>query len=112
MNDSKMSKQMRNEIHSLAIKAHEEELRRALFILSEKFDQWKIGSRTSIDLTEDIHTFHSRDARNIFNRYEPSFEEMSVAMAIATGILNSESIPTDVREVLKLEIENFKEKNE
>ena len=110
MGPSEIPKKIKKEIRSLAAKAHEEELRRALLLLADKFDQWKAGSRTSFELVEDIHKFHNGEAREIYKRYDHPTEEIAVAMALANGILNQDSASTEVLNALKQAIAFYQER--
>jgi hypothetical protein len=109
VDSNELPKAIKKDIQNLAAKAHEEELRRALLILSEKFDQWRSGSLTSFELTEQIHKFHNGDARELFKRYEYIAQELAVAMAIANGILPQDSISPEIIDALSRQIEGFKE---
>jgi hypothetical protein len=112
MGTSELPKKIKKEIRNLAAKAHEKELRRALLILSEKFDQWRNGSLTSFDLTEEIHKFHNGEARELYKKYEYIGQELAVAMAIANGILTQDAVSPDILDALSREIEVCKERKQ
>ncbi len=80
--------------------AHEEELRRALLPLAEAFDRWKSGDISSADLSELIHKFHQRPARDLFVKYNTNPLEAAVAHAIVTGVLERRSVPPELLEHL------------
>lgn len=101
MGAMELPKKIKKEIRSLASKAHEEEMRRALILLADKFDQWKAGSRTSLELVEEIHKFHDGEALELYKRYDHPVEEMAVAMALTNGILKESSASPEVLEALK-----------
>jgi hypothetical protein len=109
MGSSELPKKIKKEIRNLAAKAHEEELRGALLVLSKKFDLWKNGSLTSFDLTEQIHKFHNGDARELYKRYESISQDLAVAMAIANGILPQNAVSPEIIDALSRQIEGCKE---
>jgi hypothetical protein len=76
--------------------AHEEELRRALVPVAEAFKRWERGELDSAELTEIIHRFHQGPARDLFDRYNTPNLEMTVAYAIAAGILDRGTIPAEL----------------
>jgi hypothetical protein len=88
-------------------RAHDEELRRALAGLASDFDAWKVGGISKEELSERIHKFHDGVSREIFNRYDGKMLEVTVARAIAKGILERSQIPGDLLEHLERSIEVF-----
>jgi len=83
-------------MRELAGSAHEEELRQELLRLSSDFDQWKVASLDSFELSDRIHAFHNGAARELFNRYTGGMLEITVAHAIARGILPRDEVPPAV----------------
>src|SRR6266542_3559406 len=77
-------------------RAHDEELHRALAALASDFDAWKVGGISNEELSERIHKFHDGVSREIFNRYDGKMREVTVARAIANGILERSQIPDDL----------------
>ena len=89
------SRAVRHELRQLAGRAHEEELRRALLSLANQFDQWKAGALDSFDLSDQIHAFHNGASRVLYNRYTGGMHEVTVASALARGILTRDEISTE-----------------
>lgn len=84
-------------IRQYARQAHEEELRRALEPLAQKFDGWRAGSVGSGELIEIIHKFHSGPSRELFTFYnEPSPLDLAVARAIVVGVLEEKEVDKGV----------------
>lgn len=97
-------------IREYARQAHEEELRRALVPLAQKFDEWRVGTVSSGELTEIIHKFHSGPSRELFKFYnEPAPLDLAVAHAIATGVLVESEIESTVLTHLEHEIRMHRE---
>ena len=85
-------KRLRREMRQLAAKAEEAELRTALQPLANDFKRWENGDIDSFDLKALIHDFHQGLAREIYLRYDTPDPEFLVANAVASGMLNSETI--------------------
>ena len=85
-------------LSELAGKAYEEELRRALVPLSESFDRWKEGQTASGELSDLIHGFNRGPARELFVKYDGKMNDIMVASAVATGILNKDEVPEELLE--------------
>ena len=101
------SKQLKRLVREYAGKAHELELRQALMPLAGAFQAWERSELDSFELSELIHTFHQRDARELFLRYAGSSTDLEPALAgaIARGVLASETIPKELLEHLARLIE-------
>ena len=98
------SKAIRHELRQLAGRAHEEELRRALLTLANHFDAWKAGELDSFDLSDQIHAFHNGASRVLYNRYTGGMHEVTVASALARGILTPDDISPETLVVLARQI--------
>lgn len=94
------SKRTKKLIREFKMKAHEEELRRALGPLSESFDRWKEGRVSSGELAELIHEFNRGPARDLFKNYNGPMVDFMLAGAIAHGILDRAEIPGELLEAL------------
>jgi len=92
-------------IRELAGEAYEAELHTALEPLSEAFDKWKQDKLDSGTLSDHIHQFHQGAVRDLFVRYQ--LQEPAVARAIAKGILDKSTIPSDILEYLSASIKYF-----
>jgi hypothetical protein len=93
-------KRIKRLLREHAAAAHEEELRRALFPLSEAFGRWARRELGSSELSEIIHRFHQGPARELWVRYDTSHLEMPVAFAITNSVLRRETIPAELLEHL------------
>jgi len=98
-------------IRRYARQAHEEELRRALEPLAQKFDEWRARSVGSGALTEIIHRFHSGPSRELFTFYNgPSLLDLAVARAIVVGILDEKEIDKAVLSHLEPAMQLYQER--
>jgi len=98
-------------IRQYARQAHEEELRRALEPLAQKFDEWRAGVVGSGELTEIIHKFHSGPSRELFKFYnEPAPLDLAVARAIVIGVLDEKGVDKSVLSHLEPDIRMYRER--
>ena len=98
-------------IRQYARQAHEEELRRALESLAQKFVEWQAGSVSSGELTEVIHGFQSGPSRDLFKLYnDPAPLDLAVAHAITTGVLDEKEIDKAVLSHLEPAVRMYREK--
>jgi hypothetical protein len=58
-----MPKRVKHALREVAMRAHEEELRRAIVPLAEAFEQWRAGKVSSGELVDLIHNFHQGPAK-------------------------------------------------
>jgi hypothetical protein len=93
-------KQIRRLVREYAGKAHEIELRRVLAPLADAFRAWERGALDSFEIEALIHSFHQGPAREIYSQYASPRAEAAVALAIATGVLERESVPAELLEEL------------
>ena len=78
----------------LAVRAHEEELRRALAPLAEAFRGWEQCRVSSFELSDLIHDFHQGPARELYARYALRGRgNLTMASAVARGVLGRRDVP-------------------
>jgi len=82
------------------IKAYGQELYRELEKLNLDFAQWRDGKIDSGELNYRVHKYHEGPSRELYKKYNNSFDDMNVAYAIVTGILNRDEIPTQLLEAI------------
>ena len=100
-----LPKRVCRELRGLAARAHEEALRRALVPLAEAFRGWEEGRVSSFELSGLIHEFHQGPARELYAPYAlRGAADLSVASAVARGVLGREAVPADVLEHLLREV--------
>lgn len=103
-----LPKQLKRALRGLAATAQEEELRRALLQLADKFETWKSGKLSSGDLVDAIHAFHEGPARQILLKYDRQNLLTTVAQAIAIGVVAADKVPAEVLAHLAELVEFFR----
>jgi hypothetical protein len=102
--------------HSKAIKklrrewlgeAYARELHRELTKLYASFEAWREGEIDSWDLSDRIHKFHNGASRELYKKYNDGDDDLNVAYAIVSGILDREEVPAALFEALKRPIDFF-----
>ena len=68
--------------------------------LDMSFAQWRDGKIDSDELNYRIHQYHSGASRDLYKKYNNSCDDMNVAYAIVTGILNRDEMPAELLEAL------------
>ena len=109
MGEADLSKQLQKELSKIAEVAQEEELRRHIFPLSEKFEEWKAERLTSVELSNAIRAFHTGPAREIDGRYNGRLDELMVPSAISRGIIDKNIISPKLLEALTTIIRYYEE---
>jgi hypothetical protein len=97
------------------MEAHERELHRELTKLDQSFDEWRNGTIGSGELSHRIHKWDTGPSRELFKQYNNRPHEMSVAYAIAVGILDEYKVPAELPEAISRPIDFFwslQERNE
>jgi hypothetical protein len=92
----------------MAALAHERELKVALGELHSCFKLWKKGEVSAFDLNRDIHVFHDGKSRDIYKLYTMGEPQMSVAYAIASGILTKAEINLEYTQEIQATIDSFR----
>lgn len=85
--------------------AHERELSRALQDLRAEFDRWQNGEITAGDLNDKIHEFHNGTSRELWVKYNRSNPSLGLAMAIASGIITKDEVPSELLDFLSRTID-------
>jgi hypothetical protein len=102
-----MPKRVKRALREVAMRAHEEELRRAIVPLAEAFEQWRAGKVSSGELVDLIHNFHQGPARELFKRYNYGSLDLAVAYAIVTGVIDRGQVPDELIDHLRRAIEFY-----
>ena len=104
------NKQIRRLVRDYAEKAHERELREALAPLADAFRAWESGELDSFEVSALLHRFHQGPARDIYVSY--THAEPALARAIASRVLDRESLPAELLEHLASLIAFFEDASE
>jgi hypothetical protein len=90
------SKELRRRLRELARLAYERELSRELELVFQHFEAWKRGEKNAFDLSEEIHRFHQKPARDLYQWYTGKNRELMVAKAVDEGILSEEEVGEEI----------------
>ncbi len=77
--------------------------------LAEAFERWKVGSASSVEISDLIHEFHEGPSRQLWGTYTALKLDALVACAVALGVLARKSLPPEVAASLADEIETFEQ---
>lgn len=106
-------KAIKRQLRELMALAYERELAQALTKLDEHFAAWKRGEINPFELSDLIHQFHQKTARELFNRYDTrGDQDMIVSGSVAIGILSRSDIPDEVWPHIESRVEFFRKVNE
>ena len=98
------SKKVKRGLKEYAIEAYEIELRRELGKLEESFIEWREGRISSGELSYRIHQYEKGPSRELYKKYNYGEDNMNVAYAVVTGLLNREQIPEEIMKAIEDEI--------
>jgi hypothetical protein len=104
----KLSKKQNKHLRELAGRAYEIELSKKLAGLHEQFEEWKAGTISVWDLSDLIHAFHDKDAREIYKFYVYGKKyQVQVAHAIHSGHLSIEDVEESCRRHVLYYVDNL-----
>ena len=89
-------KNIKRLLREFAAEAYEKELSRELARLDKSFSEWREGIINSGELSYQIHQYETGPSRELFNKYNEGENDLNVAYAIVTGILNRQDVPEEL----------------
>jgi hypothetical protein len=95
------SKSIKRLIREWMMEAYERELHRELTRIDESFAAWRAGAIGSGELSHRIHQWEQGPSCALFKYYNRGPQDMSVAYAIAIGILDEEELPSELLEAIR-----------
>ena len=104
-----LTKSLKRKLNEQSMLAHEEELRRALMPLAEKFEQWRQGRVSSGELALIIRDWDFGPQKELFKKYNYGIKEMNVAYAVVTGLLDERRVDPDLLRALERHIAFYRE---
>jgi len=104
-----LPKGLKRKLREQSMLAHEEELRRALGPLAERFEQWRQGRVSSGELALVIHDWDRGPQKELFKKYNYGLKDINVAHAIVTGILDEKKVDAALLEYLQRHIAFYRE---
>jgi hypothetical protein len=99
-----LTKSLKRKLGEQSMRAHEEELRRALLPLADSFDQWREGKLDSGCLALVVRDWDRGPQTDLFKKYNYGIIELNVAQAVVTGILDEKQIDPQLLEYLQAHI--------
>ncbi len=109
------SKQVKRFIREWKAEAHERELHRELTKFDQTYAGWRSGEISSGELGIMIEDFVKGPIRELFDTYNNSMQEMNIAYAVVTGILQREELPSDLLDAIQQHLafyEGMRERDE
>jgi hypothetical protein len=89
-------KRVKRMIREHAGRAWETEMRAALGQLAERFDAWRADALSTDELDQAVHHYHNGTAREIWKRYQQGDPLWALAIAVARGVIDLDSLPPEV----------------
>ena len=95
------TKRVKQLMRALGETAYERELGRALQQLDADFAEWRGARLSPVELTEKIHTFHDKTARELYKWYWMGSLDGALAVAIRTNIVTENEVDPEMRAALE-----------
>ncbi|MEW6586006.1 MAG: hypothetical protein AB1442_10410 [Nitrospirota bacterium] len=105
------SKSIRKKLHELKVEAHEREIKKHLIELSKMFEDWKKDEMSSGELSMHIHEYDKGPSKWMMGFYNGIDYEVSIARAVAIGLLARDEVSDEILETIERQITYFKEQN-
>ena len=102
------SKSQMRRLRELSALLYERELKGSLSSLSHKFDDWKAGKVSSVEMGQLLHEYDYRESRRLWSKYDSPQHHMIVAHAFVKGILTENEIGQDLINELQPAIEFYR----
>jgi len=88
---------------------YEREVKESLVPLARKFDEWKAGTITSLELSHILHEYDYGESRRLWSRYGAKREDLLVALGFVRGLLTEAEIGEDLFRELREKIDHCRE---
>ncbi len=102
------SKRIKRLVREYAAIAHDRELGHVLDDLGAQFERWRSGAISAAELNDLIHQFHDGASREVWRKYATNRLEAALGLAVATGVLRKEELPTELLQHLAGFIDFYK----
>jgi hypothetical protein len=103
-----LSKPHKRRLRELSARLYERELKEALASLSLKFDDWKAGKITSLELGDLLHDYDYGESRRLWSKYDTKRHDMIVAEGFVHGWLTEADIGPELLKALDNAIEFYR----
>ena len=81
--------------------AYERELHRELENLDQIFDKWRAEQINSVEMAHRLHKHDTGPLNELYRAYNDGHEDILVAYAIVTGVLDEAEMPPQLIEALE-----------
>ena len=98
------SKSEKKRLRELAALAYERDVSNSLSKLATKFEEWKNGSITALDLNHALHEYDRTESRDLWGKYDSNQFDVQVASAIVYCLLTEAEVGKDVLTLLSNQI--------
>ncbi len=102
------NKKLKKESRSLAGKAYERLLNKALRELDADFSEWRAGKIDPWELSDRIHKFHDGISRRLYVLAGHNHGQTILSEAILQGEIPLEDLSAELKEYLRPSIESLK----
>ncbi len=104
----KFSKSEKKHLRELAALAYERDVAKSLSNIASKFDEWKNGKISALQLNEALHEYDRGESREVWSRYDSNQFDIQVAGAIVRGLLTENEAGKEVVTLLSNQIQFLK----
>ena len=102
------SKSEKKRLRELAALAYKRDVSNSLSKLAAKFDEWKSGAVTALQLNEALHEYDRGESRDLWSRYDSNQFDIQVASAIVRGLLTDAEVGKEILTLLLTQIQFLK----
>jgi hypothetical protein len=106
------SKSHKRRLRELSARLYERDLKESLSVLSRKFDDWKAGKISSLQLSELLHEYDYGESRRLWSRYDTKRYDMIVAHGFVRGFLTEADVGPDLIKELQNAIAFYRDEQE
>lgn len=106
------SRSHKRRLRELSARLYERDLKESLTPLSRKFDDWKAGKISSLQLSQLLHEYDYGESRRLWSRYDTKRHDMIVAYGFVRGFLTEADIGSDLIKELQDAITFYREEQE
>ena len=103
------SKSVGRKLNELSVLAWKRELDSERTLLAERFNDWKDGKIDGFELNEWIHKFHNGSSKDIWKRYNCDWPDISVAAAVASGMLKNDDLTKEISDIIGEGVKFFRQ---
>ena len=84
--------------------AYQRELDDQLNPIFEKMNQWKLGTISSIEISDTLFDFVKGESKDLYFKYTSGMNDMMVARAFVMGYIGRDEIPDNIFDLIQDQI--------